>query len=54
VKEDVLDEYVSIAAARDKYGVVLTGTAENCDVQVDLGATKELRKILAAERGVHV
>ena len=25
VKDDVLDEYVSIAAAREKYGVVLTG-----------------------------
>ena len=54
VKEDVLDEYVSIQAAREKYGVVLTGTPENCDVTVDIAATKELRKLLAAERGVHL
>ena len=26
VRDDVLDEYVSIEAARDRYGVVLTGS----------------------------
>ena len=52
VKEDALDEYVSITAAREKYGVVLTGSAEHCDIKVDVAATAALRKILAAERGV--
>ena len=52
VKEDALDEYVSIAAARDKYGVVLTGTAENCDIEVDLAATEALRQQMAATAGV--
>ena len=44
VKEDVLDEIVSIPRARDKYGVVLTGTLEEYDIQVDLAATRDLRK----------
>ena len=52
VKEDVLDEYVSLEAARERYGVVLTGSAESCDVEVDLAATKQLRDELIAERGV--
>ena len=30
--EDVLDEYVSIEAARDHYGVVLTGSVEAYDL----------------------
>ncbi len=47
VKEDVLDEYVSIAAARERYGVVLSGSVEALDVAVDLSATKKLR----AEKG---
>jgi N-methylhydantoinase B len=49
VKEDVLDEYVSLAAARDKYGVVLTGSLENYDLAVDIAATRELREQMAAE-----
>jgi len=44
VKEDVLDEYVSLAAARDQYGVILTGTLENYDLAVDLPATQALRQ----------
>jgi N-methylhydantoinase B len=52
VKEDALDEYVSIAAAKEKYGVVLTGSAENCDIKIDLAATTALRKKLAAEKGI--
>jgi N-methylhydantoinase B len=52
VREDVLDEYVSVEAARDRYGVVLTGSAEECDVEIDLAATQALREKLAAERGV--
>ena len=51
VREDVLDEYVSVEAARERYGVVLTGTAEDCNVEVDTTATQQLRKRLAAERG---
>ena len=35
VKEDVLDEKVSIEAARDAYGVVFTGSLEEYDLQVD-------------------
>jgi N-methylhydantoinase B len=50
VREDVLDEYVSIAAARERYGVVLTGTVEDLDVEVDDDETKRLRVKLAAER----
>jgi N-methylhydantoinase B len=50
VREDVLDDYVSIAAARDRYGVVLTGSAEACDVTLDLDATRTLRSELAVVR----
>lgn len=53
VKEDVLDEYVSVAAARERYGVVLTGTPEAVDVEVDLPATARLREQLQAQRGAH-
>jgi len=44
VKEDVLDEYVSIAAAREKYGVVLTGSLQEYDLEVDIAATEALRQ----------
>ncbi|WP_159869539.1 hydantoinase B/oxoprolinase family protein [Novosphingobium sp. 9U] len=47
VKEDVLDEYVSIEAARAKYGVVLTGSIEDYDIAVDHAATDALRRELA-------
>ena len=47
VREDVLDEYVSMEAARERYGVVLTGSVEACDVAVDVEATRTLR----AEKG---
>jgi N-methylhydantoinase B len=53
VKEDVLDEYVSLRAAREKYGVVLTGSLEDYDLAVDVAATAalrhEMRGALAAE-----
>jgi N-methylhydantoinase B len=49
VREDVLDEYVSVEAAREHYGVVLTGCAQDCDVEVDLAATQQLRAELSAE-----
>jgi N-methylhydantoinase B len=44
VKEDVLDELVSLAAAKDKYGVVLTGSLEEYDLAVDIAATQALRE----------
>jgi len=43
VKEDVLDELISIERARDKYGVVFTGTVEDYDLAVDVAATEALR-----------
>lgn len=48
VKEDVLDEYVSLQAARDKYGVVLRGSLENYELSVDLAATEALRAQMKA------
>src|SRR3989454_7700420 len=42
VLEDVLDDYVSIEAARRDYGVVITGAAPA--LTVDERATRELRK----------
>ena len=52
VREDVLDEYVSVEAARERYGVVLSGCAEDCDVEIDWDATHALRETLATQRGV--
>jgi N-methylhydantoinase B len=51
VREDVLDEYVSIGAAHDRYGVVLTGSVEEGDVEVDKQATRALREELARGTG---
>ncbi|MEJ6011406.1 hydantoinase B/oxoprolinase family protein [Novosphingobium aquae] len=48
VKEDVLDEYVSIEAARARYGVVLTGSLGDYTIEVDHGATAALRAEMAA------
>ncbi|WP_372781145.1 hydantoinase B/oxoprolinase family protein [Litorivivens sp.] len=53
VKEDVLDDYVSIEGAREKYGVVLTGSLDDYDLTVDLAATQALRKEMAAAKGVN-
>lgn len=50
VKEDVLDEYVSLKAAREKYGVVLKGALEDYDLDVDVAATNALRAKMMAER----
>lgn len=52
VREDALDEKVSIAAARQKYGVVFTGTLEDYDLEVDVAATRALRQRMAAARPV--
>ncbi|QQD19493.1 hydantoinase B/oxoprolinase family protein [Spongiibacter nanhainus] len=50
VKEDVLDEYVSLEGAKERYGVVLTGSLEDYDLQVDLAATEALRAQMRAAR----
>jgi N-methylhydantoinase B len=57
VLEDVLDEYVSVDAARTAYGVVIVSTAEpDVDVTgiallVDTTATLELRRQMKSARG---
>ena len=43
VLEDVLDEYVSRAAAEREYGVALTGDAASADLAVDEAGTRRLR-----------
>lgn len=48
VKEDVLDEYVSLEAARGKYGVVLQGRLDDYTLAVDHAATKALRAEMSA------
>jgi N-methylhydantoinase B len=48
VKEDVLDEIVSLERARSKYGVVLKGTLEEYDLEVDVEATSSLRREMLA------
>jgi N-methylhydantoinase B len=50
VKEDVLDEYVSLTAARETYGVVLTGSLDDYDLAVDATATAALRARMRAAR----
>lgn len=50
VKEDVLDEYVSLEGAKERYGVVLTGSLDDYDLQVDLAATEALRAQMRAAR----
>src|SRR5712691_1037429 len=46
VLEDVLDDYVSIDAARRDYGVVVTG--EGMDLEVDAAGTQRLRQVRKA------
>jgi N-methylhydantoinase B len=50
VKEDVLDEIISIARAGKKYGVVFTGTLEEYDLEVDVSATDALRQKMRAAK----
>jgi N-methylhydantoinase B len=50
VKEDVLDEIVSMTRAREKYGVVFTGTVEEYDLAVDVAATQALRRTMTEAR----
>lgn len=51
VRDDVLDEYVSIEAAARDYGVVLTGSLEALDLEVDDAATAKRRGEMRASRG---
>ena len=39
----MLDEYVSVDAARRDYGVVITGSLEDWTLAVDPSATEKLR-----------
>ncbi|NGY03382.1 hydantoinase B/oxoprolinase family protein [Solimonas terrae] len=50
VRDDVLDELVSLERARDKYGVVFTGTVEDYDLAVDVAATQALREKLRSAK----
>ncbi len=43
VLDDVLDELVSVRAARLEYGVVLTGSADDCTLAIDDAGTEKLR-----------
>ncbi len=43
VLEDVWDEYVSVGAAREEYGVVITGNLADMTLALDTAATKKLR-----------
>jgi N-methylhydantoinase B len=53
VLDDVWDEYVSVDAARDEYGVGITGSLEQMTLAVDADATRQLRheRAAAAEPG---
>jgi N-methylhydantoinase B len=48
VLEDVLDGYVSVEAAREEYGVVITG--DGVDLRVDEAATRALRHRFVSSR----
>lgn len=50
VRDDVLDELVSLESARRDYGVVLTGRIEDATLAVDAAATERLRGELRALR----
>jgi N-methylhydantoinase B len=49
VLDDVLDEYVSIAAAEREYGVVLTGSLEDLTLAIDGPATTRRRAEMRAQ-----
>jgi N-methylhydantoinase B len=51
VLDDVLDEYVSVEAARREYGVVLVGSLEDLTLSIDRDATERLRREVRAARG---
>jgi N-methylhydantoinase B len=50
VLDDVWDEYVSIDAARDEYGVVITGSIDDMTLALDRDATESLRALMRAAR----
>ena len=50
VLDDVLDEYVSHAAAESEYGVVLSGSLADLSLALDLAQTTALRTELRAQR----
>ncbi|MGH7857512.1 MAG: hydantoinase B/oxoprolinase family protein, partial [Candidatus Binatia bacterium] len=50
VLDDVLDEYVSVRGAEWDYGVVIRGSVEELDLEVDAEATREKRAELRAAR----
>ena len=50
VRDDVLDEYVSLEAAEREYGVILTGELEDYSLEVDRRRTSARRRKLRAER----
>ncbi|MFQ5514717.1 MAG: hydantoinase B/oxoprolinase family protein [Myxococcota bacterium] len=50
VCDDVLDEYVSLAAAEREYGVIFSGSVEEYDLKVDETATRRRREELRARR----
>jgi N-methylhydantoinase B len=54
VRDDVLDEKVSLRKAREKYGVVFTGTVEEYDLAVDVAATTALREQMKAAQSASV
>ena len=47
VLDDVWDEYVSIAAARDRYGVVVTGSLADMTLALDDEGTRALRESMS-------
>jgi N-methylhydantoinase B len=51
VLDDVLDEYVSVAAAREEYGVVLRGALADVTLEIDAEATERRRAAMRARRG---
>jgi N-methylhydantoinase B len=50
VCDDVLDEYISVDAARGDYGVVLSGSVEDYSLSVDDVATEQLRSRMRGDR----
>jgi N-methylhydantoinase B len=48
VLDDVIDEYVSVDAARREYGVVLKGSLEDLSLEIDTTATEKLRAEMRA------
>ena len=51
VRDDVLDEYVSVEAAERDYGVVFKGSAEDYTLEVDDAKTKARRMTMRAGQG---